>query len=173
MLFSRFRTRKFEKKIKPFLEITETTDDREKQLDEFIILLEKENFSSDDVIAYQHRPVSEKLKPFRGIDILEGNREEQLDQFILLLEQENITSEEVYSYHRRLRIIKVISLCIGLTLMAFGAIIILLPLPKYLEIKTIFYFNPDDGITISDIFAIFLILIGSYITARIVTLRKT
>jgi len=129
--------------------------------------LEKEQFSSDDAIGFKNRPIDEKLRPYRELDKQSRDRNSTLDRFILLLERENITSEEVYLYQRHLRLVKLIGICVGLVLAVLGALAILLPLPKWAEIMTIFYFNPDDGITISDLLGAFVMIIGIYIVVNL------
>ena len=167
MLFKRKKIHKLDKTFDTFREVAEGTPDKEQQLDQFIVLLEKENFSSEDAVEFQNRPVDEKLRPYRQLDLNKTDRNSALDRFILLLERENITSEEVYLYQRRLLLIKIVGICLGLALAAIGALAILLPLPKSLEIMTIFYFNPDDGITISDLIGAFVMVAGLYIVVNL------
>ncbi len=167
MLFKRKKTQDLDKTFDTFREVAEGTPDKEKQLDQFIVLLEKEQFSSEDALEFKNRPVDEKLRPYRELDKQSRDRNSTLDRFILLLERENITSEEVYLYQRHLRLVKLIGICAGLLLAVLGALAILLPLPKWAEIMTIFYFNPDDGITISDLLGAFVMIIGIYIVVNL------
>jgi hypothetical protein len=87
-------------------------------------------------------------------------RNQQIDDFILFLEENNFNSSNVDSYIRQLRKHNFIKKISGLLLIIFALTLIVLPLPGYLEIATIFYFNPNDGITVSDLFAIFILLLG-------------
>jgi hypothetical protein len=167
MLFKRKKIHKLDKTFDAFREVVETTSDKNEQLDQFIILLEKEKFSSDDVAVFINRPLDEKLRAYRELDKAKEDKGATLDRFILLLEGENITSEEVYLYQRRLRFIKLLGICLGLILTAIGSLAILLPLPKSLEIMTIFYFNLDDGITISDLIGALTMVLGLYIVVRL------
>ena len=162
-MFSKKRkANKLEETFNSFLEVVETTPNKDEQLDQFIILLENEKFTSEDALQFQQRPIDEKLRPFRQFDKKKDGWEATLDRFILLLEGENITSEEVYIYQRRARLLKLIGICLGVFLAALGALAILLPLPKPLEIMTIFYFNPDDGITVSDLIGGAVMVTGLY-----------
>lgn len=167
MLFKRKKIQELDKTFDTFREVVETTPDKEKQLDQFIVLLENEQFSSEDALEFKNRPIDEKLRPYRELDKQTKDRNFTLDHFILLLESENITSEEVYLYQRRLRLFKLIGICAGLLLAALGALAILLPLPKWAEIMTIFYFNPDDGITVSDLLGAFVMVTGIYIIVNL------
>jgi hypothetical protein len=167
MLFKRKKIHKLDKTFDTFRKVAESTSDKEKQLDQFIVLLENENFSSQDAVEFINRPIDEKLRPFRQLDLNKTDRNSTLDRFILLLERENITSEEVYLYQRRLLLFKLVGICLGLVLAAIGALAILLPLPKSLEIMTIFYFNPDDGITISDLIGAFIMVVGIYTVVKL------
>jgi hypothetical protein len=167
MLFKRKKIQELDKTFDNFREVAEGTPDKEKQLDQFIVLLEKEQFSSEDALEFKNRPIDEKLRPYREMDQQKNDRNSTLDSFILLLERENITSEEVYLYQRRLRMFKLAGICLGFFLAALGALAILLPLPKSLEIMTIFYFNPDDGITVSDLLGAFVMVTGIYVVVNL------
>ncbi len=167
MLFKRKKIQELDKTFDTFREVAENTPDKEKQLDQFIVLLEKEQFSSEDAVEFKNRPIDEKLRPYHELDRQTKDRNSTLDRFILLLERENITSEEVYLYQRRLRMFKLAGICTGLILAIIGALAILLPLPKWAEIMTIFYFNPDDGIAVSDILGAFVMVIGIYIVVNL------
>jgi hypothetical protein len=87
-------------------------------------------------------------------------RNEQIDDFILFLNKHKFNSNNVNTYIRRLRIKNLMKMFLGLFFLLFALILIIIPLPYNLEIATLYYFSNEDGITVSDIFAIFLLLFG-------------
>lgn len=87
-------------------------------------------------------------------------RNEQIDDFILFLNKHKFNSNDVNAYMRKLRIKHLLKMYFGLFFILFALILIIIPLPYNLEIATLYYFSHEDGITVSDIFAIFLLLFG-------------
>ena len=116
--------------------------------------------------------IDEKIQPFREIDKEAKSREDLIDDFILALDSSDLDSETAIKYLRRRSIAIILLLITGVILIAAAAFIILVPLPKYLEIKTLFYFNPNDGITVSDIFGLILLFSGIVLTVTGMSLRK-
>lgn len=93
-------------------------------------------------------------------------RNEQIDDFILFLDNNKFNSNNVNIYMRQLRIKNLLKMYLGLVFILIGLILMIVPIPYNLDIATLFYFSNDDGITVSDIFAIFLILFGFIIILR-------
>lgn len=88
------------------------------------------------------------------------NKNKQIDEFILFFEKNQFDSSNVEQFIRRFRIRKILKKIFGFVLIIFALAVIIIPLPRYLEIATLFYFNPDDGITVSDVIALILLLVG-------------
>ena len=59
---------------------------------------------------------------------------------------------------------KLILRCIAVLLVIIGLSMILVPSPSAVfEIATLYYFNPNDGITVMDLVSLVIILFGVYI----------
>lgn len=87
---------------------------------------------------------------------------DNLDQFIIALNENNITSDDATKYLNQLRVKKTINIIIGVLLIITGLGLLFFPITDELKIATIFYFNAEDGITISDLVALIIILTGIY-----------
>lgn len=76
-----------------------------------------------------------------------------------VLNTEKTNRTELLTYLKKL-----ILRCISLLLIIIGLGMILVPSPsRTFEIATLYYFNPNDGITIMDLIAVVIILSGMYI----------
>lgn len=68
---------------------------------------------------------------------------------------------------------KIILVCIALLLILIGLALIFVPLPTHsFEIATLYYFNPNDGITVMDLIALLLIFCGLYIFIQVLYPEK-
>ncbi len=116
--------------------------------------------------------IEKVIKPFREIETESRDREKLLDDFILALNTSNLDSEQADRYVRRRAVFSFLFLALGIFLILLAGLIILYPLPKFLEVKTLFYFNPNDGITVSDIVGVFILFLGIIIIAQGTSFRK-
>ncbi len=116
--------------------------------------------------------IEEKLKPFKEIEVDGRGLDEVLDDFILALNNSDLDSAKAEKYLRRYSFAPLFSLIAGVLLIGFAAVIILVPLPKYLEVKTLFYFNPNDGITVSDLVGGVVLFAGIIISVTGMSSRK-
>lgn len=119
------------------------------------------------------RSTDEKLKAFQQIDTKGSGREEVLDMFILSLEESDLDSEEVARYARGKAGLTFLLLGSGILLILFALAVILFPLLGYLEVATLYYFNPNDGITVSDVLAVVMLLCGIYLCVWGIALRRS
>jgi hypothetical protein len=55
---------------------------------------------------------------------------------------------------------------ISLVLIMLGFAMIIMPAPPYFEMFTIFYFNPQDGVTLMDVISLLIILTGVYLLVK-------
>jgi hypothetical protein len=54
-------------------------------------------------------------------------------------------------------------LIISVILITLGFAMIIMPAPPYFEMFTIFYFNPNDGVTLMDLIALLIVFTGVYL----------
>ena len=57
-------------------------------------------------------------------------------------------------------------------MITLGMGMIIMPAPPYFEMFTIFYFNPNDGVTIMDLISLLIVFTGVYLLVSSL-LKKT
>lgn len=67
----------------------------------------------------------------------------------------------------------IIRLIIALLLILLGFGMIIMPAPPYFEMFTIFYLNPNDGVTIMDVISLIVAFIGIYLLISTIAKRKS
>lgn len=58
---------------------------------------------------------------------------------------------------------ELVLLAIAGVMMILGVAMIMIPAPPSFEILTLYYFNPQDGVTVTDLISLILFLCGLYI----------
>jgi hypothetical protein len=66
----------------------------------------------------------------------------------------------------------VVRLIIALLLILLGFGMIIMPAPPYFEMFTLFYLNPNDGVTIMDVISLIVAFIGVYLLISTLAKRK-
>ncbi|TDE10224.1 hypothetical protein [Dyadobacter psychrotolerans] len=145
----------------------------ETKIQELTSLLETTHLTKDQIRHYQSRisqafenaVFSENpIKPFEKLDQNHNlSREELLDGFEKLLSQNQIDSELGRKYIRKNAFQKIIVCLIATVLIAAGFAMIIMPAPPSFELFTIFYFNPNDGVTVMDLVSLLIILSGVFL----------
>lgn len=148
----------------------------EEKLDELITLLSENDFDSETVKLYQSRlnsafehkiTTAEDLKAFEIIDEkTDASREQLLDEFSVLLEAHTFNSKATTKYLKIERSNKIILMVIGIIMITLGFAMIIMPAPPYFEMFTIFYFSPDDGVTLMDLISLIIVFAGIYVFVR-------
>ncbi|GAA4095175.1 hypothetical protein [Mucilaginibacter panaciglaebae] len=148
----------------------------EEKLDELITLLAENDFDSETVKQYQSRlssalqhkmTIAEDLKAFEVIDKkTDASREQLLDEFSVLLEAHTFNSKATTKYLQTERNNKFILMAIGVIMITLGFAMIIMPAPPYFEMFTIFYFTPDDGVTLMDLISLIIVFAGIYVFVR-------
>ncbi len=116
--------------------------------------------------------IEETLKPFREIDVDGKDRAELLDEFILAFDSSDLDTEKSIKYVNRRQFISGVFYLIGTLFTVFAIAVIFVPLPKPLEMGTLYYFNPNDGITVSDVIALAVLLAGLVMLAAGIVIRS-
>ncbi|PJJ84962.1 hypothetical protein [Mucilaginibacter auburnensis] len=109
----------------------------------------------------------EAIDAFKIIDEREdASREELLNEFSTLLLSNKVDSRVAGKYIKAKRIKNLVLIAIALTMITLGLAMIVIPAPPYFELFTIYYFTPNDGITLMDVISCIIILIGIYLLVR-------
>lgn len=151
------------------------------KLDELIALLSKSTLDSETVSTYKQRFDSaiqrqgiqaEQVEAFRNLDKLDASREELLDEFSILLSNNQFDSRLIQKRKRMSDgVSRVVLFIISITMITLGFGMIIMPAPPFFEMFTIFYFNPNDGVTIMDLISLLVILFGIFFLIKAI-IRK-
>lgn len=146
------------------------------KLDELVKLLAQSDIDSEKVkqirlkvnnaldIAGTYR---DQINAFKQIDEQDtASRDNLLDEFSVLLASHQVDSKMSKKYLQGERVKQVVLFIIGLLLIMLGFAMIIMPAPPYFEMFTIFYFNPQDGVTLMDVISLLIILSGVYLLVK-------
>lgn len=145
------------------------------KLGEFMLLLDQSKLDSRNIQAIQEtiniaidRKVKSEdvIKEIKQISLGNLDKLDQLDQLEFLLTTQHIDSKQVKKVVFKNFILKFIKIIIGFLLLTLGFAMIILPAPPYFEMFTIFYFNPNDGVTLMDVISLIVIAVGIYIIVK-------
>ena len=146
------------------------------KLDELVNLLAKSEIDSEKVKQIRLRmndaldkagTYRDQLDAFKSINVNDtANRANMLDDFEVLLASHQVDSKMSKKYLRGERISKFFLILISLVLIMLGFAMIIMPAPPYFEMFTIFYFNPQDGVTLMDVISLLIILTGIYLLVK-------
>ena len=144
----------------------------DQKLDELLELLESSKLDSAAVTEIKSKFnqavsrvefSSESLKEFEQLDNVDASRFELADNLELLLSQYEVDSKVTKKFMLVDTLKKVSILIISLLLITLGFGMIIMPAPPYFEMFTIFYFNPNDGVTLMDLIALLIVFTGVYL----------
>ncbi|MCE7066062.1 hypothetical protein [Dyadobacter sp. CY326] len=104
---------------------------------------------------------AKQVAPFQALD-RENNlsREELLEGLEKLLAENQIDSRNSSSHVVKNTFQKAVNFIIAILLIVFGFAMIIMPAPPSFEMFTVFYFNPNDGVTIMDLVSLLIIFGG-------------
>jgi hypothetical protein len=149
----------------------------DQKLEELITLLNESNLDSESVKTIQSRfnkalETSDinkhQIHQFKKIDELSAtsSREELLDEFSILLTNNRIDNHATRKFMRQQRASGFVLIAIAVVMIGLGFAMIIMPAPPYFEMFTIYYFNPNDGVTIMDVISLLIILAGVYLLIK-------
>jgi hypothetical protein len=145
------------------------------KLDEFMALLEKSDIDSDNIKGIKNKvnkALDKKLgngdviRELKELSLSDIEKADQLDQLEKILSNNYLDSRQVNDYKIREGLSKVMRVIIGFLLITLGFAMIIMPAPPYFEMFTIFYFSPDDGVTLMDLISLIIIATGTFIVIR-------
>ncbi|MCF0041844.1 hypothetical protein [Dyadobacter fanqingshengii] len=141
-----------------------------KKVDELIEIIEQSGADHAQSQLYQEEIAeafrrstfkAKAVAPFQALDQDNNlSREELLEGLEKLLSENKIDSKISSSYIRRNAIQKFIMFILAILLIVFGFAMIIMPAPPSFEIFTVYYFSPNDGVTIMDLVSLLIIFGG-------------
>lgn len=141
-----------------------------KKIDELVEVIAQTAVDQAQSAAYQReiedafkrsRYKAQQTAPFRTLDQDNNlSREELLEGLEKLLSENQIDSKISSSYLKRNAVQKGVMFIISILLIVFGFAMIIMPAPASFEMFTVFYFNPNDGVTIMDLVSLLIIFGG-------------
>ncbi|OKS85931.1 hypothetical protein [Mucilaginibacter polytrichastri] len=167
------------KEVSNLQQLNERQTQIDEKLDELITLLGESNLDSESVKHIQSRfnkalDISDinknQIHEFKKIDELSAtsSREELLDEFSVLLTNNRIDNHTARKFIRQQRASGFVLIMIAVVMIILGFAMIIMPAPPYFEMFTIYYFNPNDGVTIMDVISLLIILAGVYLLIKTV-----
>lgn len=155
---------------------TEIESAVEQKLDEVAALLSGHQLDNEKLKHFQQKFDSalqncvvdmNAIDAFKVIDEKQdASREELLDEFTTLLLSNKVDSKVAGKYLKAKKINHLLLIAIAVAMVILGLSMIIMPAPPYFEMFTIYYFTENDGITLMDVIACIIILIGIYILVR-------
>jgi hypothetical protein len=146
------------------------------KLDELVTLLAHSDMDSEKVKQIRLRlnhaldeagSVKDQIVAFQQINADDtASRVNLLDEFTVLLASSQVDSKASRRYIRGERISRFFLIVISLVLIMLGFAMIIIPAPPYFEMFTIYWFNPQDGVTLMDVISLLIILSGIYLLVK-------
>ncbi len=156
-----------------FPEIGSGSSELEQKIQELIALIQLTVLNKEQIKHYQNQIIEAFQKTHSSSDLIlpfkelseENNlsREELLDGLEKLLTVNKIDSKVSRAYLRRHTFQKILLCLIAIILIGTGFAMIIMPAPPSFELFTVFYFNPNDGVTIMDLVSLLIILSGVFL----------
>ncbi|WP_276359340.1 hypothetical protein [Daejeonella sp. H1SJ63] len=163
-----------------FNDSQDESDQLHRKLDELILLISETPMDNETLQGLQKK-FNSAIRNASGITVPEpyqeeGKRraqtegpEEDLDQLLFINTDKVAQRKHAVSGYIGLGLRVLIALL--LILLGFGMII--MPAPPYFEMFTLFYLNPNDGVTIMDVISLIIAFVGVYILFSTFTGRRS
>lgn len=114
---------------------------------------------------------STALEPYKRMknNILTEDSDSEFGQLLLMNNLDKSAQKKLATWQIIGMTVRVI-IALLLVLLGFGMII--MPAPPYFEMFTLFYLNPNDGVTIMDVISLIVAFIGVYLLISTFSKRK-
>lgn len=150
-----------------------------KKMDEFVLLLEDtepdntllQELQTKFNAAIRSAADSTALEPYKRLknNIMTEEADYELGQLLVMNNLDKSAQKKLATWQILGMVVRVI-IALLLILLGFGMII--MPAPPYFEMFTLFYLNPNDGVTIMDVISLIVAFIGIYLIISTLTKRK-
>lgn len=173
---------KISEALKQFQHLESKDEELNQKLSEFITLLDESKLDSENIKNLQSKineALEEKLssrsliKEIKAVSLSPIDQVEQLDKLEFLLNNNYLDSKQANKITVSEKFVRVIQIIIGFLFVTLGFAMIIMPAPPYFEMFTIFYFNPNDGVTLMDLISLIIIAVGIYIIVKSISNFKT
>ncbi|WP_036692030.1 hypothetical protein [Pedobacter glucosidilyticus] len=147
----------------------------ETKLDELILLLEKNELDTESIKKMQqkfnhvvNKKIAQKatINEIKDISLKNLDHIDKLNQLEILLNTNHIDSKQASKIKIENGLVKFVKVIIGFLMITLGFAMIILPTPHSFEMFTIFWFNPNDGVTLMDLISLIIIATGVYIVIK-------
>lgn len=143
----------------------------EAKVNELVDLLRKEQPGEEQLKHIKNKldnalntdSLPKTIDAFRELDNPDLSRLEMMDDLELLLSQHQLDNTITKKFLLREKINKALLIAIGIIMITLGMGMIIMPAPPYFEMYTLFYFNPNDGVTIMDVLSLLIVFTGVYL----------
>lgn len=114
---------------------------------------------------------STALEPYKRMknNIMSEDTDSEFGQLLLMNNLDKSAQKKLATWQIIGMVVRVI-IALLLILLGFGMII--MPAPPYFEMFTLFYLNPNDGVTIMDVISLIVAFIGVYLLISTLAKRK-
>lgn len=158
--------------------LNDSSDAIHRKLDEFIVLLSGTSLDKESLNELQRKfhaavgtaanttALSQYDKDDKNFAATEDAHFDQL----LFINQLDRNAQKKFSVNLLMN--KVIRVVISLLLVLLGFGMIIMPAPPYFEMFTLFYINPNDGVTIMDVISLIVAFTGVYILISTFSKRR-
>ena len=149
-----------------------TSDNAHRKLDELIEMIEDGSLDNDARTALQTRfnnavDKSKSLENFRVFQVIDTQEElsriDIANNLEILLSQHDLDSKMSKKYLVLENVRLIMQMVISLTMIGLGMGMIIMPAPPYFEMFTLFYLNPNDGVTLMDVISLLVVFTGVYL----------
>jgi hypothetical protein len=144
----------------------------EQKFNELISLSSDANLSREDIRNYKERldralagpdSYEANIGRYKELDDKYLSRVDMLDELGKLLLTNPVDNNTMKQHKKKDILTSTLVSAIGFIMMALGLAMIILPAPASFEIYTLFYFTPDDGVTIMDVISLLILFAGVFI----------
>ncbi|WP_304063555.1 hypothetical protein [Pedobacter glucosidilyticus] len=167
--------KKISEQFKAFKDLENKDLSLETKLDELILLLEKNELDTESIKKMQqkfnhvvNKKIAQKatINEIKDISLKNLDNIDKLNQLEILLNTNHIDSKQASKIKIENGLAKFVKVIIGFLMITLGFAMIILPTPHSFEMFTIFWFNPNDGITLMDLISLIIIATGVYIVIK-------
>lgn len=143
-----------------------------RKLDELIEILDDNTLDNEQRTMLQRRfndavERSKSLDGFRAFKVIDGeenaSRVDMASNLEFLLAQHDLDSKMSRKYLVLENMKIIVQMVTAVTMVALGFGMIILPAPQYFEMFTLFYINPQDGVTLMDVISLLVVFTGVYL----------